>query len=100
MGVFDRMIVDKAFDSLAVEAGEKFQTKSLKPCMNHYRISAEGALFNGEHPIPFHGDIHLLRRSGKEPQELVARFTNGCLEWICRLADYPADLSALLGRGS
>jgi hypothetical protein len=44
----------------------------------------------GERMIEYHGDI-LLHHYGTEKNslELVARFTNGQLEWLRPLADYP-----------
>jgi hypothetical protein len=69
-----------------------FQTKSLDPCLLHYKITHDGRLVRLARPNrsgpdqdvewPIHGDITFYTSVEKTWIEYVARFTDGRIEWI------------------
>jgi hypothetical protein len=122
MGFCDNITRDQEYAKYGVARGRSFQTKSLYAGGGEFTIPADGSLvehryrFENDRQRPesaslyspgrrvhvkdtviaYHGDILLYGARKEETLELVARFTNGRLEWIRRLEDYPEANRALL----
>ena len=116
MGIFDDLTMERAYPEYGVEAGDRFQTKSLYAGGGRFTITASGeliehcyryeqdpsralpgfthlplkAVYIGDRAIGYHGDILLWPyKATKLDDELVARFTHGTLEWVKPIGDYP-----------
>jgi hypothetical protein len=109
MGVFDWVVLEGGAADLGIDPGETFQTKSLEPGLCRYLVSDDGRLcvsdFDGDlgdrtstkEEIKFHGDILLFRCRDSAPREVVARFSDGRLEWIRPLEAYSLTLAEIRG---
>jgi hypothetical protein len=110
MGLYDEIRWDAPLPEGHPPDDRIFQTKSLDPCLGHFRVTPEGRLElvrNGWDDddlevaenlegvgVEFHGDMRLVAR--KTYRQYLARFTHGVLEWIRPLADdEPYDPVAL-----
>jgi hypothetical protein len=122
MGFCDNIKLDQECAEYGVARGSSFQTKSLYAGGGEFTITSDGSLVEHHYRfenyrqqpvsassyspgrrvhakdmvIAYHGDILLYGTGKDENLELVARFTNGRLEWIRRLEDYPEANRALL----
>jgi hypothetical protein len=124
MGMFDTVKLESAQPEHGIAAGTTLQTKDLFAVGASFTITADGRLV--EHPccyendpqdiavsakplplrqlpledrqIAYHGDILLVGEAanGDHLLELVARFTDGRLEWLRPLSTYPAESLGLL----
>lgn len=118
MGIYDRIRIEKAFPELGLTEGAIFQTKNLHAAMGEFTITATGKLVehyyryesNPDKPLPllikipirdqvidYHGDL-LLHGPDNEGRwnGFVARFTDGMLEWIRPMEEYPEANKELL----
>ncbi|MBL9144928.1 MAG: hypothetical protein JNM99_14705 [Verrucomicrobiaceae bacterium] len=79
--MFDTVTIEDAHTSLGIKPGTGLQTKNLGSYLAHFRV-AKGRLesLNSGDWVDedFHGDILLSGHA----MEIVARFTDGSLEWI------------------
>jgi hypothetical protein len=123
MGFCDYVTVDREDMDRAIISGSRWQTKSLYASGAEFTITTSGKLVEhlyrydedpedihgitrlplrkripaGEKVIDYHGDILLYRSLPDDAlHNVVARFTNGKLEWIRSLEDYPEENRCLL----
>lgn len=116
MGVSDDVTLEAGDKENAIAPGTSFDTKSLYANRASFTITRDGQLVEhlfryhwkndhglsdnppfqripmGTRIIAYHGDILLYGAS----RRFVARFTNGRLEWIRPLDDYPEENRVLL----
>lgn len=125
MGFSDNLRLEAAYPEYGVPRGAPFQTKSLYAGGGEFTITVDGQLVEhryryeedpershpyGDWPMPkpkrvslgdrviaYHGDILLIYNGpDKRWLELVARFTQGRLEWLRPLEEYPEENRVLL----
>jgi hypothetical protein len=123
MGFCDDVTLERAYPEYGMAARRTLQSKSLYAGGGIFTITRDGKLVEhlyryeedpehvypfsrqptlrrvavGERVIDYHGDI-LLYQTGEADRvrELVVRFTNGLLEWVRPLEDYPEGNRRLL----
>lgn len=120
MGFYDTVTFEEKHEPSGVAGGTVFQTKSLGRGEGQFKISGQGELVMeeclyekaaasgadapfrlkrvvvGAVAVPYHGDMLLIAATDHKPDQVVARFTDGKLEWARPVASYPERWLQLL----